>query len=305
VSEAPFERYKDALRRGHAASLRGSFDVAMAAYREAAAIAPDRAMPQASLAGVLARTGRISEALVAYDVALARQPEDEASLRGRAEMLAIVGRRSEAAETLDKLADVLERDGRLLDACEVARRALELAESRARRQGLEAMVERLRASGADTAADGLADALGTNDGPALVGGKAAMAAEAKRDPRRAMLAAAAVLAAAAETALDGGDIDEARRCYLEAAAAQRSIGNLHAALDQCYQALAIAPAGGDVHLALTELYLDRGWRVPAADKLVLLGRLSELGGDDVTRARLCTLAADRFPEDPRFAAICG
>ena len=45
--------------------------------------------------------------------------------------------------------------------------------------------------------------------------------------------------------------------------------------------------------------------MPAADKLVLLGRLSELGGDELTKARLCTMAADRFPDDPRFAAICG
>jgi tetratricopeptide (TPR) repeat protein len=288
------ERYKDALRRGHAASLRGAFDEAIAAYREAATIAPDRAMPQASLAGVLARTGRLSEALAAYDVALARQAEDEASLRGRAEMLVIMGRRAEAADTLDRLADVLDRDGRLADACDVARRALDLAESRARRQGLEAMVERLRESGDASGVADLEAALGTTP-----------VAEPKRDPRKPVLAAAAVLSAAAETALDAGDPDEARRCYLEAAAAQRSIGNLHAALDQCYQALAISPADGAVHLALTELYLDRGWRTPAADKLVLLGRLSELGGDELTKARLCTMAADRFPDDQRFAAICG
>ena len=70
------------------------------------------------------------------------------------------------------------------------------------------------------------------------------AAEAKRDPRRPVLAAAAVMTAAAEAALDKGDLDEARGSYLEAAAAQRSIGNLNAALDQCYQALALAPADG-------------------------------------------------------------
>jgi len=301
VTDSPIERYKDALRRGHAASMSGDFDAAISAYREAAAIAPDRAMPQASLAGILARTGRISEALAAYDVALARQPEDEASLRGRAEMLSIAGRRAEAADTLDRLADVLDREGRLMDACDVARRALDLAESRARREGLEAMVERLRESGAEPAAASLADALG---GIAVTPGAKA-AAEAKRDPRRAVIAAATVLTTAAETALDAGNLDEARRCYLEASAAQRSIGNLHAALDGCYEALALSPSDGAVHLALTELYLDRGWRVPAADKLVLLGRLTELDGDDLTRARLCTLAADRFPDDPRFAAICG
>jgi tetratricopeptide (TPR) repeat protein len=300
VSEALYERYKEALRRGHAASLHGRFDEAIAAYAEAASIAPDRAMPQASLAGVLARTGRLSEALAAYEVALARAPEDEASLRGRAEMLAITGRRAEAAETLDRLAAVLDRDGRLLEATDAARRALGLAESRGRREGVEALVVRLQEAGIDPASQGLGLSLGTLEGPAT-----SAAAEPRRDPRRAVMSAAAVMTAAAETALDGGDPNEARRCYLEAAAAQRSIGNLHAAMDACYQALAVSPADGDVHLSLTELYLDRGWRTPAADKLVLLGRLVDLAGDDLTRARLCTMAAERFPDDARLAAICG
>ena len=75
-------------------------------------------------------------------------------------------------------------------------------------------------------------------------------------------------------------------------------------MDACYQALAVSPAAGDVHLTLTELYLDRGWRTPAADKLVLLGRLAELAGDDLTRARLCTMAAERFPDETRLAAFC-
>ena len=60
----------------------------------------------------------------------------------------------------------------------------------------------------------------------------------------------------------------------------------------------------DIHLALAELYLDRGWRGPAADKLVLLGRLSMLTDDETTRARLCALAAARFPDEPRLAAVC-
>ena len=299
MSEALYERYKEALRRGHAASLRGRFDEAIGAYAEAASIAPDRAMPQASLAGVLARTGRISEALAAYDVALARAPEDEASLRGRAEMLAITGRRADAADTLDRLAAVLDRDSRLVEATDAARRALELAESRGRREGVEALVARLQEAGIDPASEALGRAMGTLEGPA-----ASVATEPKRDPRRSVMSAAAVMTASAETALDGGDLDEARRCYLEASAAQRSIGNLHAAMDACYQALAVSPADGDVHLSLTELYLDRGWRTPAADKLVLLGRLADLGGDELTRARLCSMAAERFPDDTRLAALC-
>ena len=36
MSEALYEQYKDALRRGHVAALRGQLDAAAAAYREAA-----------------------------------------------------------------------------------------------------------------------------------------------------------------------------------------------------------------------------------------------------------------------------
>jgi thioredoxin-like negative regulator of GroEL len=114
----------------------------------------------------------------------------------------------------------------------------------------------------------------------------------------------ALLTLAVETALEAGDLEDARRRALVAAAAHRAVGQYHAAMDVCYQALSIAPSDPDVHLALAELYLDRGWRGPAADKLVLLGRLAMLTGDGATRARLCYLAAARFPDDPRLAAVC-
>ena len=48
-----------------------------------------------------------------------------------------------------------------------------------------------------------------------------------------------------------------------------------------------------------------GHRVPAADKLALLGRLTDLTADEATRTRLCALARDRLPEDARLQAICG
>ena len=44
-SEALYERYKDALRRGHVASQRGRSRTALTAYAEAASIAPDRRHP--------------------------------------------------------------------------------------------------------------------------------------------------------------------------------------------------------------------------------------------------------------------
>jgi tetratricopeptide (TPR) repeat protein len=314
MSGTVYEQYKDALRRGHMAALRGRLDDAAAAYREAAGMAPDRALPYVGLGGVLARLGRGDEALSAYDAALERAPADEGAMRGRADVLAAGGRRADAADTLDRLSTTLEREGRLADASDVARRALELAESRGRRRQVEQLVAQLRLVTGDTAAaealeralsvlevTSLAPARGTADGDAGSGGDADAAPvepPAPRPPDPAMLTLAI------ETALEAGDLDDARRRALIAAAAHRAVGEYHAAMDACYQALAIAPSDPEVHLALAELYLDRGWRGPAADKLVLLGRLAMLTGDGATRARLCYLAAARFPDDPRLAAVC-
>ena len=316
MSEALYEQYKEALRQGHMAALRGRLDAAAAAYRNAARIAPDRALPYVGLGGVLTRLGRSDEALAAYTAALDRAPTDEGAMRGRADVLAAVGRRSEAADTLDRLAAILERDGRVADACDVARRSLELAESRGRRQYVESLVARLRdATGDASAAEALERALGvldtvpgvsprtaderTDDAPPETDGDGATTEPiAPRPPDTTLLTLAV------EEALEAGDLDEARRRALVAAIGHRAVGQFHAAMDACYQALAILPSDPDIHLLLAELYLDRGWRGPAADKLVLLGRLAQLTGDGATRARLCYLAAGQFPDDPRLAAVC-
>ena len=316
MSEVLYEQYKDALRRGHVAALRGRLDAAAAAYRESARIAPDRALPYVGLGGVLARLGKADDALAAYAAALDRAPSDEGAMHGRADVLAALGRRSEAAETLDRLAAMLERDGRLADACDVARGALELAESRGRRGHVEKLVARLRTTaGADSAAaEALERALGVLESVPGVGPNVNVDTTADTGAADAIAAAAAAVVPAApdpaqltlavEEALEAGDLDEARRRALIAANGHRAVGQFHAAMDACYQALAILPSDPDIHLLLAELYLDRGWRGPAADKLVLLGRLSQLTGDGATRARLCYLAAARFPDDTRLAAVC-
>lgn len=312
MSVSIYEGYKDALRRGHIAALRGRLDVAVAAYREAARIAPDRALPYVGLGGVLARLERVDEALVAYRTALDRSPDDEGALRGRADLLAAEGRPSEAAGSLDHLAAVLEQAGRLADACDVARRALELAESRGRRRLVRALVARLRESGGDpTAAEALARAMSVLEVDPVAAPSAAAAdatplvPDAPSPPgARVPPADPVALARAYEAALDAGNLDEARKQAVAIASAHRSVGQFHASIDACYEALAIAPADPGVHFMLAQLYLDRGWRTLAADKLVLIGRLAQLSGDTATRARLCDLATRRFPEDARLAALC-
>jgi thioredoxin-like negative regulator of GroEL len=77
-----------------------------------------------------------------------------------------------------------------------------------------------------------------------------------------------------------------------------------AALDACYLAIGLAPADPDLHLLLTEIYLDRGWRSQAADKLVLLARLADLDEDPATRERLCAIVTTRLQDEPRVAELC-
>lgn len=292
MSEALFERYKDALRRGHVASQRGRFDEALDAYGEAAKVAPDRALPLVGIGLVLTRLGKGAEALSAFDLALDRSPTDESALRGRIDALLAMGDRVRAAETLDRLVPVLDTADRRAEAVDAAGRALELAESRGRREALQAMVDRF---GADPDAAGVAsDALVR--ARTLLAGPIGPATEPPPfDPASAM--------AAVEDAAASGDAEATRTAALAAALGHRAAGQIHAAIDACYQALATNPADATLHLTLAELYLDRGWRTTAADKLVLLSRLVELGEDGATRERLCSLAA-RLPDDPRLEAIC-
>jgi tetratricopeptide (TPR) repeat protein len=294
MSEALYERYKDALRRGHVASQRARFDEALDAYSEAANVAPDRALPLVGIGLVLTRLGKTTEALSAFDLALDRAPTDETALRGRVDSLLAVGDRVRAAETLDWLVTVLETSDRRSEALDAAGRALDLAESRSRREGLRAMVDRLAAdpNAASAVGDALARATALLAGPI---GPEPEPAPPPFDPAAAM--------AAVEDAAETGDPEATRTAALAAARGHRAAGQLHAAIDACYQALATNPADPDLHLALAELYADRGWRTAAADKLVLLARLVDLGEDAATRERLCGLAT-RLPDDPRLEAIC-
>jgi tetratricopeptide repeat protein len=389
-SNSLYERYKDALRRGHVASLRGKHEAAIGAYSEAASIAPDRALPHTAIGGILVKMGRTADATESYGRALKLAPRDEAALRGQSDLLAAAGRRVEAAELLDRLAEVLDGSGRLADASDAARRALELAESRERRRQVESYATRLNAAtGDDAAARALAQVLRVLEPPVGATAAAAVvaretiepsaeevpAAEAVPEPAEAAPDAEPVAAAeagpeaaaapqleakpqpeaaqaelepkveqpigevavAAAAALDGtpaaeaepeaepepepeidpfvvgreaeealarGDAAAARDGLLAAAAAHRRDGRSFAALDACYLALAVAPADVDLHLMLTGLYLERGWRAPAVDKLLLLGRLADLADDADARRRLCALASDELPDEPRLADLC-
>jgi tetratricopeptide (TPR) repeat protein len=323
VTEALYERYKDALRRGHIAALRGRHAAALAAYADAASIAPDRPLPHVSIGTTYLRLERPDEALVAFDAALMRAPSDEQALDGRAGALVALGRRAEAAESLDRIADGLEAAGRVADACDTARRALELAESRARRRHVTELVARLREAGPDEVATAaLGRALHVLEG------------DARRPPRRSATAAEREgdgsspvgsdvssdrepetrvpeaidpleLVAAAELAIEAGDPVTGRVRLLEAIEVHRRLSQSSAALDVAVRALALAPLDTEVHLALVDLYLDRGWRMLARDKLVLLARLARAGGDEQAGAAIRSAAAARLPDDDAIRAALG
>lgn len=316
MSQALYERYKEALRRGHVAAEAGETATALAAYEEAAGLAPDRALPRIAIGLIHGRAGRSAEALAALEAALERAPADEAALRARADLLEAAGRRAEAADTLDRLTAVLAGAGRVLDALDAAGRALALAESRGRRDEVrlliaraaedptaasdpdrDAAIERARVALRERVAAGLPGRAGTGPDIASAGAAAAEPPEPPFDPGAATIAVEDALAA--RTAGDAP-----RDLALAAARGHRAGGRLHAAIDACYLALASHPADPGLHLALAELYLDVGWREHAVAKLGLLVDLVEVTDDAALRARVCAIVTDRLPDEPELLARC-
>lgn len=320
MSQALYEQYKEALRQGHVAALRGRLDVAEAAYRAAAAMAPDRALPHTSLGGVLRRQGRTEEALEAYGVALSRAPDDERALLGRAEALADVGRRTAAALDHETLAGVLERSGRLADAGDAAWRALELAESRSRRRAWERLAAMLTGAGEDLAVvEALDRALGVLEPDSVedAGGRRASDGAPIPERAQAQLAAAPaeavgaepwvapgpppdpeVLRAVADALLDSGDVSEAADRLLALAAVHRDAGRHDAAMDACLALLAVRPSDHRLQIEIAAIQLDRGHLASAAEKLLLLARLAGLDGNAAASAAVAAFASERDVDLP-------
>ena len=93
AGEGVYERYKDALKRGHVAAMRGRLDEAIDAYAEASRIAPERATPHTAAGTALLRRKRPADALAYYEAASSLAPRDEAALLGRAQALVAIARR--------------------------------------------------------------------------------------------------------------------------------------------------------------------------------------------------------------------
>jgi tetratricopeptide (TPR) repeat protein len=324
MTDAPYERYKEVLRLGHVAALHGRLDDALAAYTQAADVAPDRALPLTSRAAVLVRLGRLDDALEAYGAALALAPRDESALGGRADALIRAGRPAEGAGALDLLAEVQAVSGRLPEACDTARRALELAESRARRRHLADLTELVRDDPGGAAEAALARAMRVLEEPVQVAqppvevlaaqeptaeapsgeAPAAGRGSARTAPVKLVAINVAEVSARLEAAMASDDPPARIRAIVTASRELAAAGLDEAALDAADSALGLAPDDPDLHLVLVELYVARGWRTLAGDKLLLLGRLVELSGDAAVRDRLCAAATRLLPDDSRLAGLC-
>lgn len=316
-----FDQYKAALRRGHMSALRGDLDDALEAYREAARLVPERALPLASQGTVLHRLDRWPEAAEVFDSALRLAPDDEATLRARATAREERGMHSGAAADFERLAFALDVAGRASEAAEAAQRANELDPQ----PGRAALAKRLaRAARKPDVGDETApepDAVGADEPmftPVIrrvVSETDAEVARAAQDvdphttwpaldlpsPAQELVGPppdTEALMAEAAALYEGGDAAAAGEMMLTIVAVHRAAGRLDAALDVCFQLLAIAPGDPHAHLAIANLQLDRGWTPLAREKIELLLRLTSLTGDTQAEADTHGLASERLRDEP-------
>ncbi len=313
MSEALFDRYREALRAGHVAVLRGRLEAAAAWYREAAALASDRAVPRTALGSVELRLGHPDLALASFDAAIGVAPADDAALLGRAQALVVLERPDDAAATYDRLTDARRAEGKLADACDALRRALEIESTQARRASYRELTEELRRAAGDAEAErALARAPGLLDdgGPvAPAAGEPSAAASPVDEPAHEEPPAAEpvpavdgdALVLAAEEAAARGDARGAVAAAMAAARAFRAAGHPIAALDACVDSLEAGPDDVDLHLLIAELAFEHGATGSAGDTYRGLLHLAEIDEDAAGRDRILAAARNAFPDDPRFA----
>ena len=107
MTEHDSEGYREALRRGHVAVLRGRPREAIGHYEEAGRLAGSRPLPYSAMASIFLQLRQPREAIDAFDEALRRAPNDVSALRGKASALEADGRGVEAA-ALSRRADEVE-----------------------------------------------------------------------------------------------------------------------------------------------------------------------------------------------------
>ncbi len=344
MSQPLFELYKDALRRGHLAVIDGRLDDALASYREAGDMAPDRALPYASMATVLHRLGRSDEAIAAFDRALEMAPDDDATRRARWVALEEMGRvvdtpfqaaRRDAdigaepppdglAEAAFEAATLDERLGLIPDGAHPRGapedthqafndRRVDDEDRVADEDRAHDDADRVRDNaeqvgfgpGFETPGPYLPFEEGTEGEAAAVSWPAIDLPSPPPPPLVGPPPDPRLLAEEATVLADKGDLDGARDLLLTVVEAHREAGQPDAALDACLQLLAMAPGDARAHIALAGLQLDQGWRAVATDKIALLLRLTALTGDTQAEADTHALAAERIRDEPMAEVAAG
>ena len=267
MSAELYERYRDALRTGHLAALRGAHDQAVRAYRTAARMLPERAAPHVAIGRAQLAAGRPAEALTAFEAAVSRAPRETAALDGAARALVELDRGDDAAELLDGLATIyMERD-RQVDAVATVERAMELAGSPWRR----AMLEQLRGEQSEPGMD--LSWLGVL--PDTEGTPSPRKRNRPEPAVRPVTDEIRVIAERVEVASATDDVPG----LVAGARALARVDRLRAAVDACHDALAVSPADPDVHRALAAIYRRRGWERAARTKLRIVERYQRVVDD--------------------------
>jgi tetratricopeptide (TPR) repeat protein len=101
------DAYREALRRGHVAVVKGRPREAIAHYEEAGRLAAQRPLPYVSIGSIYLQMRHPREALSAFDEALRRAPGDVDAMRGKIAALEADGR-SDAAQSLVRRSAELE-----------------------------------------------------------------------------------------------------------------------------------------------------------------------------------------------------
>ncbi len=99
-------RYKDALRRGHLAVVKGRPREAIGHYQEAAELVPDRPLPFVAIGNIYLRMQEPKAALKVFDQALERSPSDVEAMKGKAAALAAGGQGLEAGALRSRAAEL-------------------------------------------------------------------------------------------------------------------------------------------------------------------------------------------------------
>ena len=110
MSESVSARYKESLRRGHVAVVKGRPREAVGHYEEAAALVPDRPLPYTRMGHIYLQMEQPREALTAFEAALERAPSEREALEGKAQALAATGRLEEATHARSRAAELAARE---------------------------------------------------------------------------------------------------------------------------------------------------------------------------------------------------